>query len=64
LLNLTAPTGANLRKLKMNNIKYQYKKFIYNHVSGYLVMRWIDGVYAGQQFGKTKKEAVNQFFKD
>jgi len=42
-------------------IKFTYKKVIYNHVAGYFAARWIDNTFSGQQFGKTKKAAREQF---
>jgi hypothetical protein len=41
--------------------KFTYKKVIYNHVLGYIAIRWIDNTFAGQQFGKTKQEARAKF---
>ena len=41
--------------------KFTYKKVIYNNVSGYFAIRYINNIFAGQQFGKTKQEARAKF---
>jgi hypothetical protein len=42
-------------------IKFIFQKIIYNGIAGYFATRYIDGVYSGKQFGKSKKQARDQF---
>lgn len=42
-------------------VKYTFQKASLNGLNGWIVTRWIDGVHSGKAFGKTKKEAVEQF---
>lgn len=40
---------------------YTYQAATYNGVKGFFAERRIDGVYAGKQFGKTRKAAREAF---
>jgi hypothetical protein len=40
---------------------YTYQAANYNGVKGFFAERRIDGVYAGKQFGKTRKAAREAF---
>lgn len=40
---------------------FTYQAATYNGKKGYFATRYIDGVYAGKQFGKTQKAAREAF---
>ena len=42
-------------------ITYTFQRATYNGMFGWLCTRRINNVYAGQQFGKTKRDAIEQF---
>jgi hypothetical protein len=42
-------------------IEFTYQKAVYNGENGYFVTRYINGVYSGKQFGRTKKIAIDRF---
>ena len=42
-------------------VTYTFERVIYNNVKGFFAVRRINGVYAGKQFGRTKKLAIAAF---
>jgi hypothetical protein len=42
-------------------ITYTFKKVKYNNLNGWFAVRRINGLYSGQQFGKTKELAKQAF---
>lgn len=45
----------------MTKTTFTYQAVRLNGVAGYIATRWIDGVHAGKQFGKTKRSAREAF---
>ena len=42
-------------------ITYSFQRATYNGIFGWFCTRRINNVYAGKQFGKTKRDAIEQF---
>lgn len=42
-------------------ITYTYESVKFNRTNGFFATQWIDGVYSGKQFGRTKSDAVAAF---
>ena len=42
-------------------ISYSFERATYNGISGWFCTRRINNVYAGKQFGRTKRDAIAQF---
>jgi hypothetical protein len=42
-------------------ITYTFEKVVYNNIKGWFAVRRINGLYSGQQFGKTKALAKLAF---
>ena len=42
-------------------ITYSFEQVTYNGIPGWFCTRRINNVYAGKQFGKTKRDAIAQF---
>ena len=40
---------------------FKFQKVTYNGVKGWFADRYVDGLYLGKQFGKTKKQAMQAF---
>ena len=45
-------------------VTFTFERATYNGVYGWLAVRQIDGLYAGKQFGKTRKAARAAFEED
>ena len=40
---------------------FKFQKVTYNGVKGWFADRYVDGLYLGKRFGKTKKQAMQAF---
>jgi hypothetical protein len=42
-------------------VQYTFERATVNGRKGWIVTRWIDYVFAGRSFGKTKQAAIDSF---